>query len=135
MKSRFTKTWKASTQPRRQRKYRYNAPIHIKRKFLSVNLIKDLRVEYGTRNMIVRKSDKVKVLRGNYKGTESKISDVDVKKGIVFLDGIEHTRGEGNKTRIPFKPSNLQIVELDLSDKRRKDKLKSLKETRKENDK
>ncbi len=135
MKSRFTKTWKESTQPRRQRKYRYNAPIHIKRKFLSVNLTKDLRVEFGTRNVIPRKSDRVKVLRGSHKGVESKISDVDVKKGIIYLDGIENTRGEGNKSRIPFKPSNLQIVDLDTSDKRRKDKLKSLKETRKENDK
>lgn len=135
MKSRFTKTWKSSSQPRRQRKYRYNAPIHIKRRFLSVNLSKDLRKQYGTRNFVVKKGDKVKVLRGNHKDTEAKVTDVLIKKGIVYLAGIEATRREGAKSRIPFQPSNLQIVELDLSDKIRKEKLKSLKKTETKNDK
>lgn len=132
MKSRFTKTWKASKQPRRQRKYRYNAPIHIKRKFLSVNLSKDLRTKFGTRNVIIKKGDKVKILRGNFKSQESKVSDINLKKGIVYLDGMENTRREGSKSRIPFQPSNLQIVDLDLSDKIRKEKLKSLKKQQQE---
>lgn len=127
MKTRFAKTWKSSTQPRRQRKYRYNAPIHIRRKFVSVNLSKDLRAEYSTRNVIIRKGDKVRILRGNHKSTETKVSEVNTKKGIVYLDGLENTRREGAKSRIPFQPSNLQIVELELSDKIRKEKLKSLK--------
>ena len=33
MKSIFSKSWVSSKQPRKQRKYRYNAPDHIKKKF------------------------------------------------------------------------------------------------------
>jgi large subunit ribosomal protein L24 len=131
MKSKFTKTWKSSTQPRRQRKYRYNAPIHIRRVFLSVNISKDLRAEYGTRNAVVRKGDKVRILRGNHKTKEAKVSAVSIKKSVVYLEGMENTRREGAKSRIPFQPSNLQIVELDLTDKVRKEKLKSLKKQEK----
>ncbi|MCW1309534.1 MAG: 60S ribosomal protein L26, partial [Candidatus Nanoarchaeia archaeon] len=34
----WSKKWKSSKKPSKQRKYRYNAPLHIRRKFLSVNL-------------------------------------------------------------------------------------------------
>jgi len=34
MKKIFSTHWKASKQPRKQRKYRAKAPLHIKRKFL-----------------------------------------------------------------------------------------------------
>jgi len=45
MKQKFSTTWKASKQPRKQRKYSANAPLHIKRKMLSANLSKTLERE------------------------------------------------------------------------------------------
>ncbi len=62
MKRKFSKSWKSSKQPRKQRKYAANAPLHLKRKLLSVNLSKDLRKKYGKRNMMIRKEDVVKIM-------------------------------------------------------------------------
>jgi large subunit ribosomal protein L24 len=119
MEKSFVSTWKASTQPRRQRKYRYNAPLHILSKFTSVNLAKDLRSKYATRNIEVRKGDKIKVMRGQYKGKTGKVESVSIKDSKVYVAGVETIRKDGTKNLIALEPSKLQIVELDLTDKRR----------------
>jgi large subunit ribosomal protein L24 len=115
----FVKTWNASTQPRKQRSYRYAAPLHIRGKFLSVNLSKDLRAKYGTRHIRVRKNDSIKVMRGQYSGKTGKVDRVSIRDSRVYVTGIDHTRKDGTKNLIPLEPSNLQIVELDTSDKKR----------------
>ncbi|MDP6641863.1 MAG: 50S ribosomal protein L24 [Candidatus Nanoarchaeia archaeon] len=119
MKS-WIKSWKSSVQPKKQRKYRQNAPLHIKHRLLSVNLSKDLKKRYNMRNVEVRKGDTVKVLRGQYKNKSGIISNVDLKKLKVNVDGIENVRKDGTKNFYPFDPSNLQITELFLDDKKRK---------------
>jgi large subunit ribosomal protein L24 len=125
MKAAFSKDWKGSTQPRKQRKYAYNAPLHIASKFLSVHLSKELREKYNTRNIRVKTGDKVKVVRGTYKGRTGKVSKVSLKRTKVFVEGIEITKKEGNKSFIPIKPASLIIIELDLNDSKRKQKLES----------
>ena len=60
MSQQFSTTWNASKQPRKQRKYRYNAPLHTKQKFLQVHLSPELRKKYSLRNILVKKGDKVK---------------------------------------------------------------------------
>ena len=71
MKKKFSKKWKASGKARKQRKYVANAPLHIKKKFLSANLSKELRKKYG-RSLQIRKGDSVKVMRGKFKGKTGK---------------------------------------------------------------
>jgi len=127
MKSEFSKTWNKSVKPRKQRKFRYKAPFHVKSKFLNVNLSKELREKYGTRNIRLRIGDKVKILRGNFKGKEGAVTDIDLKNTKVFVDKIEITKTEGAKVRRPLNPTNLQIVDLKLDDKKRKDKLAKFK--------
>jgi len=119
----FTTSWNRSTQVRKQRKYRHNAPLHIKQKFLSVHLSSDLRKKYGQRNIQVKKGDKVKVMRGQSSNKEGKVDKVDLKKEKVFIIGMEIVKKDGSKIPISFTPSNLMIVELELSDKKRKKKL------------
>jgi ribosomal protein uL24 len=51
MKEAFSKKWKSSKQPRKQRKYRHIAPINIVRKFLSSPLSKELKIKYNKRNI------------------------------------------------------------------------------------
>tara|TARA_Y100000310_G_scaffold278642_1_gene297205 strand:+ start:22118 stop:22558 length:441 start_codon:yes stop_codon:yes gene_type:complete len=125
--SNFTTTWKRSTQPRKQRKYRYNAPLHVKQKFMHVHLAKDLRTKHGFRNIQVKTGDKVKIMRGSHKGKEGKVEKVSLKKEKIYITGIENVRKEGSKTLIAFTPSNLQITTLNLEDKKRKAKLESKK--------
>jgi len=127
MKTRFSTAWKASTQPRKQRKYVYNAPLHVKGNLLAAHLVKELRLKYGVRNIRVRTGDKVRVMRGHYKGREGKVERIDVKNSKVFVTKIEMIKKDG-ATKIPvaLNASNIMITELDTSDKRRTAKLKAM---------
>jgi len=123
MKQKFSKTWKASKRPGKQRKYVANAPLHLKKKFVSVNLSKDLRKKYGKRNIPVIKNDKVKVMRGKYKGKQGKVLKVKLKISKIILEGIQVNKKDGSKADVKMQPSNLQIIELNLEDKKRAKKL------------
>jgi len=124
MKQKFSKKWKASKQPRKQRKYKAKAPLHLKYKMLSVHLSKELKKKYKKRSIPVRKGDVVKIIRGSFKGKKGKISKVNTKKTITHIEGIQRTRKDGTKVNVPFHPSNLIILELNLEDKKRNKKLK-----------
>jgi large subunit ribosomal protein L24 len=119
MKKEFSKQWKGSSQPRKQRKYLANAPIHIKRKFLSINLSKDLRKKQETRNIEVRVGDKVKVMRGKFKKKEGKVTKILTKLGKIYIERIQIDKKDGSKVDVPFRASNLQIIELNMDDKKR----------------
>ena len=131
MKNKFSKHWKASKQPRKQRKFIANAPLHIKRKLMSVNLAKELRKKYSTRNIEIRKNDTVKIMKGKFKNKQGKILTANIKKTYVIIENMQVKKQDGSKANIKFHPSNLQIVELNLDDKRRMNK--SEKQNKEEN--
>ena len=120
MKQKFSKKWISSIQPRKQRKFRANAPLHIRRKLMGANLSKELRRKYSKRSFPVRKEDSVKIMRGEFKGKTGKVNVVDYKKLRVTVDGINRTKKDGTKLAVYFHPSNLQIKELNLEDVKRK---------------
>jgi large subunit ribosomal protein L24 len=119
MKKEFSKHWKSSKQPRKQRKYLAKAPLHIRRKFVSVNLSKELREKHGQRNIPVKKGDKVRVMRGKFAKKEGKILTVSLKQSKVTMEGIQITKQDKSKVDIKLQPSNLRIIELNLEDKKR----------------
>ncbi len=119
MKKKFSKNWIKSKQPRKQRKYRYNAPLNIKSKFMGCHLSKELRGKYKKRSITIRKGDSIKVLRGQFKGKTGKIDRVDIKKSKVYITGIEVVKKDGTKALYPIHPSNLIITDLNLEDKKR----------------
>jgi large subunit ribosomal protein L24 len=123
MVTEFKSTWKKSAQPRRQRKYRFNAPRSVARKMVSAHLDKPLREKYGKRSFTLRVGDVVKVMRGNYKGKEGKVERVDLKKLKILVSGCEVIRVNGQKSRVKIDPSNVKIVDLKLDDKKRKESL------------
>lgn len=118
MKQEWSAKWKASTQPRKQRKYRVNAPLHIKRTFMHAHLAKELRKKYGKRTLSLRKDDKVKILVGDFKGKEGKIIELDMKAGRIFVEGIDRAKKDGSKARIPLQVSNVMITAVGKEDKR-----------------
>ena len=120
MKTKWSRSWKSSVQPRKQRKYRHNAPLHIRHRFLSALLSKDLRKKHGVRNVPLRLKDKVKILRGKFKGVIGEIESVSLSKNHVFVKGAENKKEEGRIVKYPIEPSNTMIIELNLSDKKRK---------------
>lgn len=119
MKSTFSTSWQSSRQTRKQRKYRHNAPLHLRHKFLSAHLSKDLRKKYGKRALPLRKGDEVLVMRGSFAKKKAKVSSVNHKTLSVILEGIQRTKKDGTKVNIRFQPSVLQIITLVLEDKLR----------------
>jgi large subunit ribosomal protein L24 len=125
MKSKFSKTWVASKQPRKQRKYVANAPNHLKRKLMGSSLDKPLREKYGRKTIEVRKGDEVKIMRGKFKGKLGKVGTVDVKNTRIQVDGAQRSKKGGEKVETWFHPSKVKIVGLYLEDSRRMKKAKS----------
>ena len=119
MKRKFSTCWKSSQQKRKQRKYIFNAPLHVKRSFMSTHLTKDLIKKHGTRNIPLRKGDTVKIVRGNFKSHIGKIEKVFLKKTRVYVEGAQIVKRDGAKVFYPLHPSNLIITNLNLEDKKR----------------
>jgi len=89
MRKKWSREWISSVQPRKQRKYRYNAPLHIRHKLVSAHLSKELRERYGKRSLPVRKGDEVKVMKGKFKGVVGTVSRVSLKKLKVYIDEVD----------------------------------------------
>jgi large subunit ribosomal protein L24 len=123
MEKQFSKMWKSSKQPRKQRKYQANAPNHIKKRMVQSHLTKELREKHGKRSTRVKKGDKVKVLTGSFRGKTGEVERIDIKNLKVFISKVEYTKKDGSKTMYPIHASNVMITELNMNDKRRKEKL------------
>lgn len=119
----FSTAWKRSRLPRKQRKYRHQVPLHLKQKMFHLHLSPELRKKYGFRNVLARKGDKVKVLGGRFARKEGKVEGLNLNRGKIFVSGIELIKKDGTKIHFSLKPSHLMIIELDLGDKYRKEKL------------
>ncbi len=119
MKTKFSRSWIKSRQPRKQRKYRYNAPLHVRQKFMRAHLSKELRKKYSKRSIALRKGDSVKVMRGQFRNKTGKVDEASVKKTQVYVSGIEFVKRDGTKSRYSLQPSNLMVTELNMDDKLR----------------
>jgi large subunit ribosomal protein L24 len=115
----FSLAWKSSKKPSKQRKYRFMAPLHLRKKMMRVHLATDLSKKHKMRNISVRKGDKVRVIKGDYKKMEGKVERVDAKNYRLFVTGVERSKKDGTKALVPIAPANLIIIELNTEDKRR----------------
>ena len=107
-------------QPRKQRKFLYNAPLHLRGKIMAATLSNELRNKYGVRSLPIREGDKVRVMRGDFKGKEGKVVDVDLKRYRINVEGATQKKVNGTEVFYPLHPSNVMIVGLNLDDERRK---------------
>ncbi len=108
-----------SSKPRKQRRFLYTAPLHLKRKVLSSHLSKELREKFKRRALPLRKGDEIQVMRGKFKGKTGKVARVNYKKYRVYVEGITRKRTVGTEAQVSLHPSKLKIVNLNLDDKRR----------------
>jgi large subunit ribosomal protein L24 len=107
-----------SSQPRKQRKFRYTAPLHVRSRFMSCRLNDELTKKYG-RSARVVVGDTVKIMRGDHAGVEGKVRDIDVKREQVIIEGVSVAKADGKEQPRPIHPSNLMITRLNLDDKKR----------------
>ncbi len=117
-----------SSQPRKQRKAWYDAPLHTRRKQIASHLSEELLLKYNTRSTPVVSGDEVKVLRGGHKGHTGKILEVRTKDRKVVVEGVSIKKADGTDVALPVDPSNLLITRLNLEDARRREKLGADKE-------
>ena len=108
-----------SKQPRKQRKALYNAPAHARGKHLSATLSKDLRADLGKRSLPLGTGDKVRVLRGDFKGHEGEVLDVDYGSYKVTIEEVTLSKPDGTAVFLPVDPSNLMIIDANTKDDRR----------------
>ena len=84
---------------------------------MDVHLSPELRKKYGIRHVMIRKGDKVKIVRGQYKKKTGKILKVLILRQKVHMEGIEQTRKDGTKSFVALQPTNLIILQLYLPHK------------------
>ena len=101
----------------------FNAPAHIRHKLMSAPLSNELAASRGAKTLPVRKGDTVRIQRGDNKGFEGKISRVDLKTYRIYLEGLTREKVDGTNIFLPIHPSKVEIRNLNLDDKRRKDTL------------
>jgi len=112
----WSRSWNSSKNPTKQRKYRRNAPQHVKDKLVSANLAPALREELETRNLNLKVGDRVEIMRGDDKGTSGVVSGIDREEERVTVNGVENDRTDGTSREKSLRPSNLQIQALNLED-------------------
>ncbi len=119
MNTEWSSNWKSSKETAKQRKYGYNAPLHVKRKFLSANLSDTLRKKVGKSSVPVRLGDEVVIKRGSFKGSTGEIIKVIIKEGTLHIKGIVRKKTDGTEVQVPLHPSNVQILSMNLDDPKR----------------
>lgn len=115
-----------------RKKMLYLAPMHLVNKQLAAPLSKELREKYHKRSVRVKEGDSVKVLRGEFKGIEGKVTNVSTERRGVAVEGIKREKLKGGNVDIYISASNVIITSLNLEDKWRQNRLEGKKSPSKE---
>ncbi len=83
----------------------------------------ELRERHGKRSVRPRVGDTVKIVRGEFKDIEGKVTKVDPKAGSVNVEGVTREKLKGGTAPVPIPSSNVVVTALVLDDKERKKKL------------
>jgi large subunit ribosomal protein L24 len=110
----------ATKNPGKQRKILFNAPAHKRHKLMGAPLSSELLAQKGVKTLPVRKGDTVRILRGDHKGFEGKVSRVDLKHYRVYIEGLTREKVDGTTVFVALHPSKILIKTLNLDDKVRK---------------
>jgi large subunit ribosomal protein L24 len=89
----------------------------------SSHLSEELRERYKRRSLRPRVGDSVKIVRGEFKGIEGKVTKVLAKDGKVNVEGVSKEKLAGGNAPVPIHTSNLIVTSLNLGDKLRKQKV------------
>ncbi len=106
-----------SSKPRKQRLRLFNAPLHRLPKLMSAHLSPELREKYGRRSFPLRVGDTVKIISGEFKGVEGKVTGVDRVNQRVYVENITMKKADGTTVPRPIHVSNVMITQLKLDDK------------------
>jgi large subunit ribosomal protein L24 len=108
------------TKPGTQRKRLFQAPLNQRYKHFSAPLSAELKKSRNTNSLPVRAGDTVKVVRGDRKGIEGKVSKVDRKRYRISIEGVTRDKVDGTAIPVLIHPSKVVIINLNLDDKWRR---------------
>jgi|TARA_B100001750_G_C15407509_1_gene546007 large subunit ribosomal protein L24 len=94
-------------------------------KRLSARVSTDLIEKYSRKTIRIRIGDTVKILTGQYKNIEGKITHVYTNENKISIEGVTREKLTGGTTPIKIHSSNVLITGLELKDKSRQEMLES----------
>ena len=83
-------------------------------------LSKELREKHGRRSVRPREGDSVKIVRGEFKNIEGKVTKVFPKDGTINVEGVAREKQKGGNAPVAVNASNVIVTALNLEDKLRK---------------
>jgi len=94
--------------PTKVRNYQiYRATYTTRSKQLGGHLSKDLQKKYGKRSIRITLGDTVKVIRGEYRGVDGKVSKIEMAGNSIAIEGIKKEKSRGEKFDIFIPASNV----------------------------
>ncbi len=105
-----------SSKPRKQRKFRREAPLHLRKKFLNLHVPRQLRerLKIATRKVPAKKGMKVRVVKGKHKGKEGNITRISTKRTLIYIEGISHRTARGREKLVGIRPNNVVIIDENI---------------------
>jgi len=91
-------------------------------KFAST-LSEELREKYKRKSLRPREGDSVKIVRGEFKSIEGKVTKVLGKEGKLNVEGVSREKMKGGTAPVPIHASKVMLTSLNLDDKVRRKKL------------
>ena len=64
---------------------------------MSSHLSKELRGKHNLRSLPIRKGDEIQIVRGTYKGTEGKVTQVYRRKWVIHIERLNREKKNGKK--------------------------------------
>ena len=101
----------------------YRAVNSVRNKQIGAALSKQLRQKYQRRSIRIVKGDTVKILRGEYKGIDGKVTKISLEKNSIAVEGVQREKLKGGKIDLYIHSSNTVITSLNTEDNWRTKKL------------
>ncbi len=88
-------------------------------------LSQDLREKYRKKSVRPREGDSVRIVRGEFKGIEGKVTKVSPDQGTLNVEGVTREKQKGGTALVPIRASNVVVTAVVVDDKTRKSKLEA----------
>ena len=98
---------------RRNRIMLTDAPLHKRQDMVGAHVSKELRPIVGRRSLRIKSGHVGKIMRGEHKGKEGKITRVALKPRKVYMEGVMAKKADGKEVPLAISPSNIMITRLE----------------------
>jgi len=105
----------------------YRASHVLKSKQVSSHLSKELKKKFSKNSIRIVEGDSVKIVRGEFKGVDGKVSKISIQKNSLVIEGVKKEKTKGEKFDVHIHTSNVIVTGLNTDDKWRTSKLEGKK--------